>query len=447
MNARRSRLVFSVATFAYFVAVLQRSSLGAAGIEATERFGVAAAALSMLAVAQLVVYSALQIPVGVAIDRVGPRFLIVLGAALMLVGQVTLAIAPTLGVALLGRILVGAGDAMTFISAIRLLATWFGGRALPIASQWLGTIGQLGQLLSALPLSILLHSWGWTPAYLSAASLSLVAGVLVVMIVSNSAESAAAAEHEPYWASAMKRLRESLARPGTQLGFWSHFVTQSSVTMLSLLWGFPFFSIALGYGPAGATLLLTLIVVAGVVSGPVLGILTARYPLRRSNIVIGIVAAMAIAWALLLAWPGQPPLWIVIVLLVVVAVGGPGSLIGFDFARTFNPMRALGSASGVVNVGGFLASFVLMLLVGVVLDLIDRSRGGSGVPAELYSFDSFRIAFLVQYVVVGVGMIFLFSARRRTRLRMHEEEGIEVAPLWVALLRAWRRRRRGPPFP
>lgn len=87
MNSRRSWLMFGVAITAYLVAVLQRSSLGVAAVEATERFGVAAAALSLLAVVQIIVYAVLQIPVGVMIDRVGPRALLATGAALMLLGQ------------------------------------------------------------------------------------------------------------------------------------------------------------------------------------------------------------------------------------------------------------------------------------------------------------------------------------------------------------------------
>jgi len=432
--------VFGVGVFAYLIAVMQRSSLGIAGVDATERFDVQAAALSSLAVVQLVVYAALQIPVGVVLDRHGPRVLIATGAVLMISGQVTMALAPSLGVALVGRILVGAGDAMTFISVSRLIASWFNGRALPLLSQAMGTIGALGQVLSAIPLSIVLHEFGWTPAYLSAAALSAVAFILVVLFVRNAPAGAVLIERPGGWPAALHQLRESLARPGTQLGFWSHFVTQSPGTVLSLLWGFPFISVGLGYGPTTASLFLTLIVAVAIVAGPILGILSARYPYRRSNIVLGIVVAMGLAWSAVLLWPGQPPLWLVILLLVVVAVGGPGSLIGFDFARTFNPARSLGSASGVVNVGGFLASFVMMLLIGIVLDLIDRGNGGTGVPAELYSLESFRIAFLVQFPVVAIGVIFLLLARRRTRRRMHEDEGIQVAPLWVALVRGWRRR-------
>lgn len=435
--------MFGVAVAAYVVAVFQRSSIGVAGVDATERFGIAATQLSVLAVVQLAVYALLQIPVGVILDRVGPKLLLTVGATLMVAGQTTLAFSDTLTVAVIGRILVGAGDATTFISAIRLLATWFNGRTLPIASQLLGTTGQLGQILSAIPLAVSLQLWGWTPSYLSAAALSAIVAVVIVMVVTTTRPEGAQKPAQQTWPESFDHLRDSLSRPGTQLGFWSHFVTQSSVTMFSLLWGFPFLSVGLGYGPAAASGLLTLIVASAAISGPVLGILTARYPLRRSNLVIGIVVAMAIAWTVVLVWPGEPPLALIVVLLVVIAVGGPGSLIGLDFARSFNPLRAIGSASGVVNVGGFLATFVMVFLVGLVLDLLDRADGGSGVPAQLYSFEHFRIAFLVQYVVIGAGVVLLIRARRRTRRRMHEEEGIEVAPLWVALVRRWKRRRGG----
>lgn len=441
MNSRRSWLVFGFANFAYIVAVLQRSSLGVAGVAATDRFHVSAALLSSLAVIQLVVYAGMQVPVGVVLDRIGPKRLIATGALLMFIGQLTLAFAPVIGIAIAGRILLGAGDAMTFISVLRLLPNWFSGKRLPIVSQLVGTVGQIGQILSALPLTLLLGAVSWTPTFLilSAASALALGGVL--LFVSNGVTpvtySIPTQSNGPV--SPLRKLRDALARPGTRLGFWSHFVTQSSGTMISLLWGFPFLSVALGYGPSNAALLLTLMVVTAMAVGPLLGLLTARFPLRRSSIVLGIVVAMGIAWGIVLAWPGRPPLWTVILLLVVIAIGGPGSLIGFDFARTFNPLRSLGSANGIVNVGGFLASFVMMFAIGIVLDAIDRATGGNGSPLSLYSLFGFRLAFLVQYVVVGVGVVFLLIARRQTRRRMHQEEGIQVAPLWVALSRALRR--------
>ena len=440
-----------MAVFAYIVSVLQRSSLGVSGVEAAARFDVSASVLSSLAVVQLIVYAALQIPVGVILDRVGPKALIGTGALLMVAGQLTLALAPSIGVAIIGRVLVGAGDALTFISVIRLLSSWFSGRLLPQISQWTGNIGQLGQVLSAIPLSLVLHSFGWTTAFVSAAAVSALASLLVIVLLSNGASvhtgslrtatGSIEVQGAADWAAAFRQLRESLARPGTQLGFWSHFVTQSSGTVFTLLWGFPMLTAGLGYSAETASALLTLIVGTGMIAGPLLGILSARYPFRRSNLVISIVAMIGVVWTAVILWPGTPPFWLIVVLIVALGIGGPGSLIGFDFARTFNPLRSLGSANGVVNVGGFLASFVMMYLIGLVLDLQDAARIAGGQPSEIFAWDSFRVALCVQYLVIGTGIVMLVSARRRTRRRLHEIDGVQVGPLWIAFVRWWRHRR------
>lgn len=427
--------------FGYLVAVMQRTTIGVAGVAATERFHSTASVLSTLAVVQLMVYAAMQIPVGVLIDRVGSRWLMTVGTALMIAGQVTVALAPTIGIAVIGRILVGAGDATIFTSLIRLTNSWFAGRLVPQLSQWIGNIGQLGQVLSAIPFALILHQSGWTTAFLSAASLSVVALVGIVAFISDRPAGSREGPRPATWGESLRLLRVSLQRPGTQLGFWSHFVTQSSGTVFSLMWGFPFMVYGLGIDPSVAAGLLIVMVVAGLISGPILGLLTARFPLRRSNLVLAIVAMMGLAWAVVLLWPGTPPFWVLIMLLVVIGIGGPGSLIGFDFARTSNPLHSLGSANGIVNVGGFLASFVMIFLIGVTLDVENNLHVAAGQPSDLYALDSFRWAFAIQYVIIGIGVVFLIRARRRTRRRLSQDEGIEVAPLWVALSEAWRRRR------
>ena len=438
MNSRRSWIIFCVGVFAYLVAVMQRTTIGVAGVAATDRFHSTASVLSSLAVVQLVVYAAMQVPVGVLIDRIGSRWLMAAGTILMIVGQVTVAFAPTIPFAIVGRVLVGAGDAAVFISLIRLNNSWFRGRIVPQLSQWVGNIGQLGQVLSAIPFAIILHASGWTTAFLSAASLSVIAVLGIFAAVKDRPTGAVEGPRPASWRASMRQLGISLKRPGTQLGFWSHFSTQSSGTVFSLMWGFPFMVFGLGYSTSLASGLLIVIVAAGMVFGPILGILTARYPLRRSNIVLGIVVTLAIAWTVVLLWPGVPPLWLIVALLVVVGAGGPGSLIGFDFARTFNPLHSLGSANGIVNVGGFLASFVMMFLIGVLLDLQHTVSVADGSSAPLYSLSAFRWAFAVQYIVIGIGAVFLVRARRRTRRKLAEDEGIEVAPLWVALNEARR---------
>ena len=438
MNSRRAWLVFGVGAVIYMTAVMQRTTLGVAGVDAADRFHSSAALLSTLAVVQLIVYAGLQIPVGILIDRVGPTWLITVGCGLMVLGQLTLSIAQDIPTAILGRVFVGAGDAAVFISVIRLVNAWFSGPIVPQLSQWIGNIGQLGQVLSALPFALVLHSFGWTPAFSSAAAVAFVAFVLAIVLLRDRPADAVGQARASSLTEALQMLGPTLKRPGTQLGFWSHFVSQSSGTVFTIFWGFPFLVSAVGLDRGVASGLLVVVVASGIVAGPILGLLSARYPLRRSNLVLGITSALGVVWAAVLLWPGVPPVWLIVILLVTLGVGGPGSLIGFDFARSFNPPRSLGSANGVVNVGGFMASFVMLFLIGVILD----AQFDAGLTSSLYEMDAFRLAFAVQYLVIGTGVVFLLRARARTRRRLQEDEGISVAPLWVALMGKWSRRRR-----
>jgi hypothetical protein len=101
-------------------------------------------------------------------------------------------------------------------------------------------------------------------------------------------------------------------------------------------------------------------------------------------------------------------------------------MIGFDYARMGNPAARLGGASGVVNGGGFLASLVAMLAVGVVLDALTPGRSVD------YSLGDFKAAFAVQYVLWVVGLVQVVRYRRQVRARL-ASEGAVLAPLHRAV--------------
>jgi MFS family permease len=433
-SSRRAWLVWSVGVTAYVVAVLQRTSLGVSGLDATRRFDASASVLASFAVLQLLVYAALQVPVGLLLDRFGPRRLIISGAVLMASGQVVLAVADHVPLAVVGRVLVGAGDAMTFISVLRLVTTWLPPGRVPLMTQLTGLLGQSGQILSAIPLVALLHSKGWTTAFLSAASASVLAAFLVLLVVRDSPTGSPRRHDAPTLAEVGADLASAWRHPGTRLGLWTHFTTQFSGTVFALLWGFPFLVSGESLTRKTASTLVTVFVLAAMVSAPFIGVMVERHPLRRSWLVLGVVATNVLAWTVVLAWPGTAPLWLLVLLVLSLALGGPGSMIAFDFARTFNPPNRLGTATGIVNVGGFVASLITMLLVGIVLDI----RGADA--AHGYRLDDFRIALSAQYVIWAVGVLGIVITRRKVRARL-ARQGVIVPPLRSAIARNRARRR------
>jgi MFS family permease len=174
---------------------------------------------------------------------------------------------------------------------------------------------------------------------------------------------------------------------------------------------------------------MALYVAGAIAAGPLMGRFVARHPLRRSTMVLLISGCTAAAWAAVLLLPGRSPLCLLAALVVTLAVGGPGSMIGFDFARTFNPAHRLGTATGIVNVGGFIAALVSIYLIGLVLDLLHASGFSQG---ELYGLDSFRVALSVQFLLLAGGACGIMVTRRKVRRQM-AAQGVMVPPLLKAL--------------
>ena len=144
VGSSRAWAVWGVGLSVYLLAVFHRSSLGVAGLLAAERFEIEATALAFFTVLQLVVYAGMQIPVGVLLDRFGSRAMLLAGLVLMTPGQLAFAFATTFPVGVAARALLGAGDAMVFVSVIRLVAAWFRSAQAPFATQMTGQVGPAG---------------------------------------------------------------------------------------------------------------------------------------------------------------------------------------------------------------------------------------------------------------------------------------------------------------
>lgn len=417
---RNAWTVWAVGLLVYLVAVFHRSSLAVAGLAAAERFDIGASQLATFTMLQLVVYAAMQVPVGLLVDRFGSRSVLLCGTVLLTAAQAGFAVADSYAAGLAARTLVGVGDAMTFICVLRLVSSWFPTRRIPLVTQLTGTLGQLGAIVAAVPMTWALGQLGWTTAYLVAASVGLFLALAILVLLHDTPTS----RHLRGPAFSVRAVRDSLAaswsHPGTRLGFWMHFSTQFSATALALLWGYPFFVKGERQSAATAGVLLSLMVVAVMAAGPTLGWLVARHPWHRSTMVLTIVSSIAVVWTVVLAWPDHAPTPLLVVLVLVVGVGGPASMIGFDVGRTSNPPERFASASGIINQGGFLASLVLVISIGLVLDWRTPGAGTDYTPS------AFRWAMATQYLIWALGLSQVYRFRLQAR-RVVDRRALEAS--------------------
>ncbi|MFF7967329.1 nitrate/nitrite transporter [Streptomyces sp. NPDC007903] len=406
-GGRRAVAVWSIGVAVYFVAVIFRTSLGVAGLDAADRFHVNASALSTFSILQLLVYAGMQIPVGLLVDRLGTKKVLCLGAVLFTAGQLGFAFSPSYGTALASRALLGCGDAMTFISVLRLGTRWFPARRGPFVAQLAGLVGMAGNLVSTLVLARLLHGLGWTPAFAGSALAGVVVLVLTLLFLKDHPEGHEPAPFPHQGAAYVRRqIAEAWREPGTRLGMWVHFTTQFPAMVFLLLWGLPFLVQAQGLSRATAGELLTLVVLSNMVIGLVYGQVVARHHAARLPLALGTVTATAVMWALTLAWPGaHAPMTLLLVLCVVLGACGPASMLGFDFARPANPPERQGTASGITNMGGFIASMTTLFAIGVLLDATG---------------DDYSIAFSAVFVLQALGLTQILRLRGRAARRERE---------------------------
>ncbi|MFP8959490.1 MFS transporter [Streptomyces nanhaiensis] len=424
LGGPRAAFVWGLGVAVYFTAITYRTSLGVAGIDAADRFQVNASALSTFSILQLLVYAGMQIPVGLLVDRWGTKKVLTLGIVLFTTGQFAFALSGSYVMALAARALLGCGDAMTFISVLRLGSNWFPPRRGPLIAQVAALFGMAGNLLTTLVLARLLAAFGWTPTFAGSAALGVLVLVLVLVFLKDRPEAPAPASvpapvsAAPVPAAAApgpepvrergyvrRQLAEAWREPGTRLGMWVHFTTQFPGMVFLLLWGMPFLVEAQGRTRAEAGTLLTVVVLSNMAIGLVYGQVIARHHSARAPIALGTVLATAAVWAMVLCWPGRAPLWALVLMCVVLGSCGPGSMIGFDFARPANPPERQGTASGIVNIGGFTASMTALLAVGVLLDATG---------------DDYRIAFASLFVLQALGTAQILRLRGRAHRRERE---------------------------
>ncbi|GAA2739538.1 MFS transporter [Kitasatospora cinereorecta] len=405
-GGRAAWLAWSIGSLVYVLAVVHRTSLGVAGLDAAARFSIGASALSTFSILQVLVYAAMQIPVGLLVDRFGPRRVLLLGALLMSAGQLAFALSDAYGPALASRAVLGCGDAMTFISVLRVAARWFPPARNPLVAQLTGFVGTGGNLVTTVVLAQALHTAGWTRTFGTIALAGVGVFALVALALREAPPGTAAPTAPGRRLSVRRQIRDSWREPGTRLGLWVHFTTAFPAAAFGLLWGLPYLVEAQGMTRAAAGGMLSLLVLASMAFGLLFGRLVSRSAALRMPVALSVLAATGTVWALALAWPGgHPPTWLLVALVLVMGSNGPASLIGLDYARSANPVERIGTASGIANMGGFVGAMITLLGIGVLLDALSHGDG--------YTAGAYRLAFCFQFLPLLLGSAMILRLRRK----------------------------------
>ncbi|HET6510356.1 MAG TPA: MFS transporter [Baekduia sp.] len=399
----RAWTIWAIGAAFYFVAVFHRMALGVAGLTAEQRLHIGHGQLATFTALQFFMYLVMQVPAGLAADRVGPRRTLAAGLACMAAGEALFAAAHALPLALVARALIGMGDALTLLNVLRLAQAWFPPRMGSLLATATGAVGALGQLLGTIPLRAALDAFGWTATFAaSSVATILLFFVALATIRDRPDDQAAPARHAH--APVLATLRDAWSRPGTRHGFWVHMALFCPFLTIGALWGSPFLQEGQHLSASAAATYLLVLTAAFAASGPVVGAIAGRGVRAQNRTVLVLNLAVALPWLAILAWPGgMVPHALLLAGFVLCGMATSGGMVAFDIGRRENPPVAGGSATALVNCGGFSSAILCLLVAGAILG------DGHGETAA-----RFQVALAP---MVALSLLGLVQSARLTRAR------------------------------
>jgi MFS family permease len=339
-------------------------------------------------------YAGMQVPVGVLLDRFGPRRLMTAASLVCAAGGVLFAMGSTLGAVTIGRLLIGASAAFSLVGAMAVAGQWFPASRFAVLSGGAMAMGMAGGVFGQAPVRLAVEAWSWR-----ATTLALAAGGVLLAAAAWSTVRDRRRGHGGV-AEVLLGLGAVARRPETWLVAVGGLGTAAPLLGFAGLWGVPFLEVAYGLPRASAATVTSMLFVGWGVGAPILGWLSDRVGRRKAPLVAGLTLQM-FALATLVWVPGLPVLALA-GLCFLVGVLGSAQIVGFALVREANPAHLSGTAIGFVNAMVTGAGALFQPLVGFLLDL--AWTGQTALGARVYTPGAYRLAFasLVGCCLCGV---------------------------------------------
>ena len=412
--------VWGLGALLYLFAFYQRVAPAVMTDQLMAEFAIGGAALGNLSAFYFYAYVAMQIPTGVLADRWGPRRVLATGAGIAAIGSLLFAFAPSFCWAGFGRLLVGASVAVAFVSTLKLASHWFPPEKYALASGMALFFGVTGGVMAGVPLRLLVENFGWRMVMGSAGVFAALLCIVIWLLVRDDPAERGHASHHPLATKNTKHHAHAPILAGIVEVFgyrniWLLMLApigfSGAVLTFGGLWGVPWLRQVHGLDPKAAAAVTSTLLAAWALGGPLLGNWSEKLGRRKPLYLISGAIATA-GWAGVIFLP--LPLWLMIPLLVVIGFTSGNIIIGFAWAKESVPLRLMGTASGVVNMGPLLGGVLLQPGIGWLLDTYWNGAQEAGV--RLYDAATWQTGFSLMFATVVVALL-LVPLVRETHCR------------------------------
>jgi sugar phosphate permease len=398
----------------YFLACLHRISPTIIAKDLVKEFGADATALGLMASAYFYLYAAIQPPVGMLSDSIGPRRVITLFTLISCLGCLVFGLAPNMFITGVGRGLIGIGVGGIFVPGLKLFAHWYRPKEFAGVTGLFLALGNAGNLSASLPLTYLVLLMGWRLSFIGIAVLSLGLGILAWFVLRDRPEDKgwppvmeapqpdpAVAGGNPVDQSSAKRIQLILKNPAFWIITLSYFFYGGPGLTFQGLWVVPYLTDVHGYTRLQAGGLLMILPLGFIAGAPLIGFLADRVNLGRKWVLVFSLAVSLGCWLVFFLTGSKPHPYVLIPLFFIMGMFGGGALsLYMTMIKEIFPIELTGTAMGLMNPAAFLATALFQPFTGYLMDAVGRV--GAAYPLSAYHqvFTVFLLSMVIGFVLI-----------------------------------------------
>jgi nitrate/nitrite transporter NarK len=415
----------------YFLSYLFRTINALIAEPLTNELGLSPTELGLLTATYFLLMGAIQLPVGVLLDRCGPRRVQCACLLVGSVGAIVFAFGNELSTLMLGRALIGIGFGTAFMAGLKAIVLWFPPERVPFANGLLVTLGALGAVTATALAQVLIDLVGWRGLFLMVAWLTAVSAIFIFFVVPQKARS-------PISQGAVMTLGTIFS----DRRFWK--LAPMSATCIGTawalqgLWASPWLSVVERYDRTNVVQALFVMALSLSIAGLCLGFLAERLRskgISTETLFAGVVAVFMFAQlCLLIRVSFIPP----IVLLSLIGAIGAATVLAYTILPTYFSKEASGRANAALNILHVGVAFSVQWLIGVAIDLWPSVNGRHPVEAYQFAFGANLIVQSIAFIWFLVPSTETRSSARQKRIRIPNVLDAYAVPKPHCLYRAAR---------
>ena len=385
----------------YVVSQFLRNSVGVIAPNLTAEMGLSPIELGLLSSIYFFAFAATQIPLGVALDRFGPKLCMLACIGFTVLGCVLFAAAQSAGSLTIARAMQGFGTASFLMVPCALYARWFPPERFSTFTGIQLGLGTIGALLATAPLAFATATIGWRMTFLVIGVSAAVVGVMIWLLITDDPPGHRTEPRHETLKESIAGVWHVIRAPSMGRVFLVQVAIYPSYVLVAGLWGGPYLTHVYGFGLKDRGNILLLAALAQVLGSFVWGPADRWFQSYKKPVLIS--GVLLLASLVIFAAFGRLPLPLLLADFVLIGFAtGPLALV-LAHGRILAPPHLLGRAITLLNMGAMGGGFLVQFLSGAIIEMF--ASGGGTYPLAAY-----QVVFGLQAVLVLIGLIMYFGS-------------------------------------